>query len=295
VAQGVAVVLHFDRFSAHLISGGVVGDGFKACGPVAQEFEGFAGEGLDGVVVALAEGAEGAVDGKRGGAVVVAFGRSDGSRDAFGGTLGWHGGRDWRRSYQRTSCGGGGNVGGLVKIEGLGQFVVAEVAQGLPVALGAVGGFGLLVDAGVDRPALFGDLGEVADAGAGDQDGGAGFLEGGVEVRGPVEGADDRVVALGRSDGSRDAFRRRVRGRDFRRSYQGTDRRLAEVQFFAQEAAQVGEHPADAGVVELACDRGIDRDILVLGLERDAIALPLFADVAQGVFGAAFVVFVEHD
>src|SRR3546814_1899491 len=62
-----------------------------------------------------------------------------------------------------------------VEVELLGELVVAEFLQGLPAGLGAVGGFGLLFDAGVDGAALFGDLGEVADAGAGDEDGGAGL------------------------------------------------------------------------------------------------------------------------
>src|SRR3546814_2230750 len=74
-----------------------------------------------------------------------------------------------------------------VEVELLGELVVAEFLQGLPAGLGAVGGFGLLFDAGVDGAALFGDLGEVADAGAGDEDGGAGFLEGGVDAGRPVD------------------------------------------------------------------------------------------------------------
>src|SRR5690606_39746987 len=81
----------------------------------------------------------------------------------------------------------GNEVGGGVEVEGVGELFVAEFVQGLPEGLGAVGGFGLLFDAGVDRPALFGDLGEVAHAATGDQDGGAGLLQGGVDVRVEVD------------------------------------------------------------------------------------------------------------
>src|SRR5690606_30079648 len=69
----------------------------------------------------------------------------------------------------------------------LGELVVFELLQGLPAGLGAVGGFGLLFDGRVDGAALFGDFGEVADAGAGDEDGGSGFLEGGVDAGRPVD------------------------------------------------------------------------------------------------------------
>src|SRR5690606_33555522 len=75
---------------------------------------------------------------------------------------------------------------GVVQIQRLRQLRVFEFVQGLPEGLGAVGGFGLAFDGGVDRPALLGDLGEVADAGAGDEDGGAGFLERGVDLRGEI-------------------------------------------------------------------------------------------------------------
>src|SRR3546814_4453977 len=70
---------------------------------------------------------------------------------------------------------------------------------------------------------------------------------------------------------------------------------LFKRKLLAQQAAQVGEHPADAGVVELAGDGRVDGDVFVGGLERDAVALPLLADVAQGIFRAALVVLVEHD
>src|SRR3546814_1736 len=83
-----------------------------------------------------------------------------------------------------------------VEVELLGELVVAEFLQGLPAGLGAVGGFGLLFDAGVDGAALFGDLGEVADAGAGDEDGGAGFLEGGVDAGRPVDAGRNPIPTL---------------------------------------------------------------------------------------------------
>src|SRR3546814_8284955 len=51
------------RSAADFVGGGVVGYGFEAGWPVAEELEVFRGEGLDGVVVALAEGEEGAVGG----------------------------------------------------------------------------------------------------------------------------------------------------------------------------------------------------------------------------------------
>src|SRR5690554_5060021 len=119
--------------------------------------------------------------------------------------------------------GGGGDVCSVVEVELLRQLRVFQLLQGLPERLRAVGGFGLLFDGGVDRPALFGDLGQVAHAGAGDQDGGAGLLQAGVDV--------GLEIAAFRGGG---LFR----------------------QLLAQQAAQVGEHPADAGVVELAGDGG---------------------------------------
>src|SRR3546814_6193509 len=83
-----------------------------------------------------------------------------------------------------------------VEVELFGELVVAEFLEGLPTGLGAVGGFSLLFDAGVDGAALFGDLGEVADAGAGDEDGGAGFLEGGVDAGRPVDAGRNPIPTL---------------------------------------------------------------------------------------------------
>src|SRR5690606_25495220 len=85
--------------------------------------------------------------------------------------------------------GRGEQVGAVVEVEGLGELGVFEFLQRLPEGLGAVGGFGLAFDGGVDRPALLGDLGEVADAGAGDEDGGAGFAQAGVDVGSEIAAA----------------------------------------------------------------------------------------------------------
>src|SRR3546814_7791814 len=63
VAEGFAVVVDLDLLAADFVGGGVVGDGFEAGWPVAEELEVLRGEGLDGVVVALAAGEEGAVGG----------------------------------------------------------------------------------------------------------------------------------------------------------------------------------------------------------------------------------------
>ena len=131
--------------------------------------------------------------------------------------------------------------------------------------MGAVGGFGLLFDAVVDRPALFGNFGQVAHAGAGDQHGGARLLQAGVDV--------GLEVAAAGGVGHGGFFR----------------------QLLAQQAAQVGEHPADAGVVELAGDGGIHRHVFIGHLEGDAVALPLLAHVAQRILGAALVVLVQRN
>src|SRR5690606_38488637 len=64
VAEGFAVVLDADGLAADLVFVDVVGDGFEALGPVAEVAQVGGVEGLDGVVVALAEGEEGAVGGE---------------------------------------------------------------------------------------------------------------------------------------------------------------------------------------------------------------------------------------
>src|SRR3546814_850264 len=68
VAEGFAVVVDLDLLAAEFVGGVVVGYGFEAGWPVAEELEVFRGEGLEGVVVALAEGGAGA-----GGGGVVGF------------------------------------------------------------------------------------------------------------------------------------------------------------------------------------------------------------------------------
>src|SRR3546814_8439802 len=50
VAEGFAVVVDLDLLAADFVGGGVVGYGFEAGWPVAEELEVFRGEGLDGVV-----------------------------------------------------------------------------------------------------------------------------------------------------------------------------------------------------------------------------------------------------
>ena len=63
VAEGFAVVVDLDLLAADFVGGGVVGDGLEALRPVAEELEVLRSQGLEGVVVALAEGQQGAVDG----------------------------------------------------------------------------------------------------------------------------------------------------------------------------------------------------------------------------------------
>ena len=66
-------------------------------------------------------------------------------------------------------------------------------------------------------------------------------------------------------------------------------------QLFRQLTTQLGEHPADARIIELAGDRWVDRNIFIRRLECDVIALPLLANVTQRVLCAALVVFVEDN
>ena len=145
----------------------------------------------------------------------------------------------------------------MIEVEFAWKFVIAEFLQRLPERLRAICRFGLLANLTVDAAALFGDLGEIAHALAGDQHGCAWFLKRRVDSRRPLF--------------------------------------LIEMQLAAHQPAQVREHPGHARIVELAGDRWIDRHFFVGQLERDAVALPLLAHVAQRVFGAALVVLVQHD
>ena len=144
-----------------------------------------------------------------------------------------------------------------IGVERLGQFGVGEFAQGFPQALGAVGRFVLALGLAVDGAAGFGNFRQVACAIARDEHGGARLLERGVDGRCPLL--------------------------------------VRQLELAAQQAAEVGEHPVHTRVVELAGDGRVDRHILVAQLEGHAVALPLFAHVAQGVFGPTAVVLVEHD
>jgi hypothetical protein len=185
-------------------------------------------------------------------------------------------------------------VVGIVEVQRLRQLRVLEVAQRLPVRLRAVGDLRLFLDRRVDAAALLGDLGEVAHAAARDEHGRARFLQRGVEAWHPVDAGGrkgGRVVFphVGVRSG-------RVGRMTLTPILLSRGRRIgAEVELRAQQAAQVREHPGHARIVELARDGRVDRDVLVLQLERDAVALPLLAHVAQRVLGAALVELVEHD
>ena len=56
------------------------------------------------------------------------------------------------------------------------------------------------------------------------------------------------------------------------------------MQLLPQQAAQVDEHPADAGVVELAGDRGVDGDVLILHPGPMNRGVEIDSDVADGPF-----------
>ena len=138
------------------------------------------------------------------------------------------------------------------------QFAIANGLQGLPVGLRQIGLRGLMGDAAVDAAALLGNFRQITRAVAGNQHGGARLLEGGVHIRLPV--------AL----------------------------RAGRMEFVVQQTAQIAEHPAHARIVELRGDGRIHRHVLVVHLERHAVAFPLLAHIAKGVFRAAPVEFIEH-
>src|SRR5690348_16519282 len=169
-----------------------------------------------------------------------------------------------------------GAVGGLpilrvqilavVQLQRLRQPGVAQFLQRLVVVLRLAGGLGLVRDRGVDAAPLLGDLGQVAHAAAGDQHGGARLLQRGVEL-----------------------------GPEIAARFSDSRFPIPDSQLVPHQAAQVHEHPGDAGVVELTGDGGVCGDVLVFHVERGAVALPLLAHVAQRVLGAALVEIVEHD
>ena len=61
-----------------------------------------------------------------------------------------------------------------------------------------------------------------------------------------------------------------------------------------QALTKLLEQAVYAGIVELAGDRRENRNILIGRLEREPVAFPLFANIAQCVFGAALFKLVEH-
>ncbi len=160
-------------------------------------------------------------------------------------------------SHGRTHAFGQASAA-LCIVEAL-QFVrecrIPELGQGVVQALRAAGDFGPGLDAPVGRPALLGDLGQVPLAIARNQRRGARF------------------------------FGRRLDGR--------CPGLLVERQAVAQQPAQIGEHPGHPGIVELARDGRVDRHPVVVQVELEPVALPLFPNVAQGVLGPALFVLVQ--
>src|SRR3546814_14023196 len=141
VAEGFAVVVDLDLLAADFVGGGVVGYGFEAGWPVAEELEVFRGEGLDGVVVALAEGEEGAVGGVLVGtesALIRPLGTFSRRREKgwVEGALGLSG------TFSRGREKGFVAVG----VELFGELAVAEFLEGRLAGRGAVGRFGFLFD-----------------------------------------------------------------------------------------------------------------------------------------------------
>jgi hypothetical protein len=123
-----------------------------------------------------------------------------------------------------------------VQFQRLRQQRIAQFAAAPPTATAPGRHVGLVLDAGVDAAALLGDLREVAHARAGNQ-------------RPRRVGSFSEVSIAGSAPFP-----------------------FGQGQLGAQQAAQIDEHPAHAGVVELAGDGGIDRDVLVLQRERVAVA-----------------------
>ena len=144
-----------------------------------------------------------------------------------------------------------------VRLEFGGQGIVAQRFQRFVKMLQAARKFGLAVAAPVDLTALLGDLRKITDPAAGNHRGGARLFYGRIDVRGPA----------------------------------------GRIQFELRRnpPAEFHEHPADAGIIELAGNGRVHRHFVVTNVERDVVSFPLLADVAQGVFGAPLVEFIEHD
>jgi len=137
VTQGFAVVLHAHGLAAHEVLVDLAGDRVALRGPVAQQADRLAGECLHRLVVALTQQRHRAL-------------------------------RRPVRHLQR---------GMLVHLERFRQQRIAQLAQRLVIMLGTAGRVGHLLDAGIDRAALLGDLGEIADALPGNQHGRPRFLD----------------------------------------------------------------------------------------------------------------------
>ncbi len=69
---------------------------------------------------------------------------------------------------------------------------------------------------------------------------------------------------------------------------------IRDMQFFTQQATQIAEHPVQTWVIELAGNGGINGDVLILHLEGNAVALPLFAHITQCIFCTALIKLVQH-
>ncbi len=189
VAQRLPVVLHPDRLASYGVFGDRIGDRLQPLRPLTQQLQRFAGQRLQGVVVALAQQQQAGVHGG----------------------IGRLGGRARRRQQ----------VVRRIQFQLRRQLRILQCVQCLPERLRTVGRFGLAQHAGIERPSLLGDLGQVAHARPGNQHGGARLLQRGVELR--------MEVAVHRH------ARRACRGLHLRR------------QLLAQQAAQIDEHPATPG------------------------------------------------
>jgi len=119
------------------------------------------------------------------------------------------------------------------------------------------GGFCLALNVSIDGPALLGNLGQVANAFAGDQHGGAGLFLCRVDI--------------------------------------GRPRGCRQIQFLTQQPQQVHEHPGHPRIVELAGNGRVDRHVRIGQVEFQMVAFPLLAHIPQRVLRGAAVVLVKND